>query len=390
MRAVQLTFSCVLAGAMAVVAAGADEQGKVMVDVGAKKVGSWGGQPGHVNHPQLRQPFSLNAGVASYSLIYSCCTHKSHAPNVATPEGYVGMPGPCSANWYHNGFLYIIVNGKDIGTAPLAAMRKGFEGATGSVELLWYRADTRVTATFLMRYGDPTLYLEVSVTAKEAPKSLAVHLTAYPVTYTSNGDRWAVTATRGIRQVHKQTLDVDKESWVLLQDHMLSRKGSHPGGCGLAFLPAELARAEVEVSRYPVHTKLVAKPGLARVRLALWDFHDKTDARARQYVESVATRTQHNLATLDFANPRLKPPYWAKLRAELAPLAAKVTGSARKLAGQIKKRIAAVDRLHAEIAALGAKGLAAPATTESRLLAELDALAESYWDLRLAALFADD
>ena len=100
---------------LAVHAAGAEEPG-VFVQVGPKRVESWGDHPGHVRHPRHTILATLDSGAERYGLRYSCCPHPSHAPGVATPEGYIGMPLPSSANWYHNGFFRIIIDGTEIDT----------------------------------------------------------------------------------------------------------------------------------------------------------------------------------------------------------------------------------------------------------------------------------
>jgi len=359
----------------------------VMVDISATYNGSWGAYPRHEGHPHLRRPFSLDSGAEGYSLAYNCCTHKSHAPEVATPEGYIGMPRPSSANWYSNGFLRFIVNGRDIGRTPLAALRKAATGRQGSVQLVWSRDDVSVRATFLMCVGDPTLYLEVAVAPKGAVKSLETVLTAYPIAYVTNGDRWVVTPKRGIRQAHTEAIDPTQESWLLVQDHKLSGPGR--GGCGLAMLPGEVAKGVAKVGTYGVLIELTSRPGVPRMRLAIWDFHRKADAEARAYVESAIARVRERLTTLDFTNPRLQPTYWAGRRPELVGLLARVKDRP-KLTSRVRTCVDTIDRLHARMAQHHAKSTPLPTADEQALLDALGQIRSAYWDLRLAALFADD
>ena len=385
-RAIARTVVGFVVGA-SMVARAAELVPEVMVDVGPVSRSSWGSYPGHVGHPCVRRSFSLDSGTEGFNLLYSCCPDKSHAPEVATPEGYIGMPGPSSANWYHNGFVRWVVNGTDIGRTPLASLRRGEAGKRGSVQLVWDRADVVVRATFLMLQGDRTLYLEAAAFPKKPLKSFEAAFTAYPVAYTSNGDRWVITPTRGIQQTRDQAIDPKTETWLLVQDHTLSGKGN--GGCGLAFSPDQIAKARVAVHAYPVHVELEAKPGTRRMRFAIWDFHDKTDAEARAYVAAVATRTHQRLDTLDFANPQLDPAFWAKRRKELADMLQRVKGQP-KLTARIRTSMAAIDAMHATIAREKSKGQPPPVAAEEKLLDELEKMANAYWDLRLAALFADD
>ena len=367
---------------------GADALGDgVVVDIGAVTQGSWGDYPRHVGHPRWSRSFGLGSGAESYGLQYSCCTHPSHAPEVATPEGYIGMPRPISANWYHNGFVRFIVNGRDIGRTPLTALRRGATGRQGSVELVWDRADVVVRATFLMCAQDPTLYLELRASPRKPLKPIVVELTAYPLAYAHDADRWVVTPKRGIRQPKTEALEPVGESWLLVQDHKLSGPGR--GGCGMAFLPAEIAAGKAKVGTYAVRIELESKPGVRRVHLAIWDFHARSDADARAYVESSIVAVQKRLATLDFGNPRLKPAYWAQRRPELAGLLDRVKGQS-KLATKVKTCVGAIDALYARIAQCRSKDQPVPVAVEESLLTELGKIDTAYWDLRLAALFAED
>ena len=361
--------------------------GNVTVDVGPVRKGSWGDYPKHEGHAKWSRPFTIRSGAEAFSLRYTCCCDKSHLPEVATPEGYIGMPGPCGANWYSNGFLYIIVNGKDIGRTPLTAIRKGAGGKQGTVALVWERADVAVHATFLMRTDDPTLYLEVAAFPKKSLKTIAVHMVAYPIAYVSNADRWVITPTRGIRQPKTRAIDPAKESWLLVQDHKLSGKGK--GGCGVAFLPSEIGKGKAGVGVYGVKIELESKPGTRRVHLAIWDFYNKSDARARAYVESSIQAVHKRLATLDFSNPLLKPAYWAKRRPELVGMLDKIKKQT-KLSRPVRRQVETIDKLHVRMAQQQAKGQRLSVADEQALLDALGTIESAYWDLRLAALFAGD
>jgi len=383
-------LACALA-AWTVRAAAADEGPQVVVEVGPKRVASWGNHPGHVQHPRHTILATLDSGAERYGLRYSCCPHPSHAPGVATPEGYIGMPLPTSVNWYHNGFLRIVVNGRDIGTTPLAALRRGETGRRGSVQFVWRRADADVRATFLMLPQDPTLYFEATAHPKGELRSLEVALTAYPVAYVSNADRWAITPRRGIQQGHKETLDPAAEPWLLCQDHALARSSDtspHPGGCGLQLLPAEIDEARVEVHSYPVQVHLKAKPGLRRLRLAIWDFHKRTNRDAERWVRSRASATAAALASLDFTNPVLRGEAWPQLRAHLMKILPSAKGYP-KLHADVTRHVERVDALLAQLRAAAAKGTATPLDAEDRLLESLDALARRRWELEFVALFAE-
>ena len=378
--------SCVFALA----AAGA-EGPQVTVEVGPKRVESWGNHPDHVNHPRHTILATLDSGAERYGLRYSCCPHASHAPNVATPEGYIGMPLPTSVNWYHNGFLRIIVNGTDIGTTPLKALRRGETGRRGSVQLVWRRADADVRATFLMLPDDPTLYFEAAVYPKGELRALEIALTAYPVAYRSDVDRWVITPRRGIRQGNKADLDPATEPWLLCQDHALARTSDaspHPGGCGLQLVPGEVEGAKVEVQSYPVHVGLRAKPGVRRLRLAIWDLHKLTNRAAEGWARRRAKQTATTLASLDFSSLVLRGDEWPELRARLTKILPSAKGYP-KLHAEVKRNIERIDALLVQIRAAAAKGQAPPLDAEDQLLEALDVLHARRWEIELVALFAE-
>ena len=364
---------------------------QVAAEVGPKRVETWGSYPKHVSHPRHTILATLDSGAERYGLRYSCCAHPSHAPGVATPEGYIGMPLPSSANWYHNGFLRLAVNGTDIGATPLASLRRSETGPRGSVQLVWRRPDADVRVTFLMLPHDPTLYVEAAAFAKGELHGLEAALTAYPVAYRSDVGRWVVTPRRGIQQPRKETLDPAAESWLLCQDRVLARTSDdspHSGGCGLQFLPDEIEEARVEVHSYPVHIRLRARPGQRRLRLAVWDFHKRTNRDAERWVRRRAAHTAATLAALDFTNPILGGQQWPELCARIVGLLPAAKGHP-KLHAEVQRHVERVDRLLAQIGAARQKGQAPPLDAEDQLLESLDALHRRRWEIEFLALFAE-
>jgi|GEM_PF-5305904 len=114
-----------------------EEVPSVLVSVEGWESSSWGDYPNHEGHERRKLLFRMNTGKIRYAIQYSYCADKSHAPNVATPEGYIGMPEPRWENFYGNGFLYIVVNGIDIGLTKPFAIRKLEDGERGSVQIIW-------------------------------------------------------------------------------------------------------------------------------------------------------------------------------------------------------------------------------------------------------------
>jgi hypothetical protein len=58
-----------------------------------------------------------------YAIKYSVRLDADHGDRILPSEGYLGMPLPSSCNWYHSGFMFILLDGDDIGArTPLSSM----------------------------------------------------------------------------------------------------------------------------------------------------------------------------------------------------------------------------------------------------------------------------
>jgi hypothetical protein len=259
------------------------------------------------------QAFLLSNSLIRYGLSYSGYWDKQGGAK-PSPEGYLGMPQPNSANWYGGGFLAIIADGKDLGqTRP--ALRVVETGERGMIEMLFPgeaapstskgTSPTPVRVRYLLEPGSD--YLACEIAANTPLKSLSLRLNCYPSYFTSwnkrDGWRQVVTPTVTVEQGQTQDLDPARDWWLLYQDTVFDPARNlkeSAGPCGALMLPEQVAAIRVAVSSYPVGTTLTCKPGLTSYRLALWDFNKQPNAAALARLKAGAQDVQERLRGRDF------------------------------------------------------------------------------------------
>lgn len=360
----------------------------VIVEVSEWKSEVWRDYPGHIGHERKTMTFSLDSGAIRYAIKYGYCADKSHAPDVAIPEGYIGMPEPRWENWYGNGFLYIIVNGKDIGLTKPSVVKKLEGGERGSVQIVWDRDDAHVRLTFLTFVKERALLAEIAVFARAELKSLSIRLVAYPAAYTTQGERCVVTPMRSIIQVQRAKISPQNEWWLVYQDRKFDRaKGYTVGGCGAIFLPEEVASAEVDVKAYPIITELRCAAGVNRFHFAVFDFYDMTNAEAEEFMRANAQRVAKLLRTTDFSCRHLREDEWKKLKAivlEALPYAK----HNQKLYEAVSNLVSELDKLYERMIEIASKRQPTPVELEDAILASLEKLKPLVWELKFERLFS--
>lgn len=389
----QIPVIGLLFAALVCVSVSADDNGDeigALVEVRKWETRSWGDYPGHANHERQIITFTLDSGMIGYAIQYSYCADPSHAPDVATPEGYIGMPQPSWENWYGNGFLYIIVNDRDIGLTRPSVIRKLEDAERGSVQIVWDRNDAQVRLTFMVLPKETALLIEVAVFPKTEFRSLSLTLVAYPAAYTTQGQRCLVTPKRKVTQVQTVEISPQEEWWLLYQDNKFDKaKGHTVGGCGAVFLTEEVESGKVSVEAYPIVTELRCKAGISRVHFAVWDFCDKTNAEAEAFIKANAHRVAKLLRRIDFTCRHLRKEEWSKLRAtvtELLPYAKRNPDLFEKASALVRE----VDEAHNRITEFVSKGQIAPPELENTILANLEKLEPLMWELRFEKLFSEN
>ncbi|HIE09266.1 MAG TPA: hypothetical protein EYP65_05400, partial [Armatimonadetes bacterium] len=103
----------------------------------------------HEGHKFAQQTVVLDTGRIRYAVKYCSCIDPAHKGRAAPLEGYIGMPMPTSENWYHSGFLFVRLNGVDIGTYKVKAVRVVETGERGAVDICWEAEPGFVRVRFL-------------------------------------------------------------------------------------------------------------------------------------------------------------------------------------------------------------------------------------------------
>ncbi|MDD4870019.1 MAG: hypothetical protein PHR77_05615 [Kiritimatiellae bacterium] len=284
----------------------AGEETVTVRDSGAKtSISGW--REGHKDHKWQEQTIALDSGKKCYTLKYRACIDPSHPGVRASEEGYIGMPTPSSANWYHSGFFFITINGKDIGETPLIDMRVTETGTRGACHMVWDTPDATVRVQFLVASGSDHLLSDVSWTAKPDKKieSVNVRFNCYPSYFTSHnrrqGDRTVITPRIEKHETTAFDLVPNEDLYLLYLDGVFDvAKGEGDGPCAMLFLPEEIASGKINISNYPVGTSLKAVPTAKRLRFAFWDLTGTTNAVAKVYFKENASKLQQELRRVEF------------------------------------------------------------------------------------------
>lgn len=265
----------------------------------------------HKGHVFREQQANFSLGQAAYAICYKACVDKAHAPNVAPIEGYIGMPRPTSCNWYHSGFLFITLNGKDIGTTPLSSMMVAERGERAILDMVWRHEIANVRVRFLGLPDHDNLYCEIAVEPKQELKSLAVKLRCYPSYFTSwnkrDGARRIQTPATLVEQGQSVKLPAKENWWAVHYDEIFDvAKGEGEGPCAMLLFPNEPSEISFSPGSYAVGTTIAYPPETRRIHLAFWDFKGKTNTEALARLEEGAEGIREELAKLDFTPAAVK------------------------------------------------------------------------------------
>ncbi|MBC7289154.1 MAG: hypothetical protein H5T86_14180 [Armatimonadetes bacterium] len=344
------------------------------------------GYPGHESHKGITHDIILDNEIIKYAIRYTVCADQSHAPRVVPLEGYVGMPGPCACNWYHSGFLQIIVNGEDVGTYPLGDFSAIDSGERGMCRMVWEWPGGVVRLSFVLDPGKRYLKSQILIRPSGDVKSISLRLRCYPSFFTAyhrrEGKREIVTPELVVNQGEDKTLPGEKGWWALYQDAVFDvARGEGEGPCGLVFLPAQVESVRFRPGSYAVETELAVKPSERDIRLGLMEFPGVPNADALKFLKDSAAEILADLTVTDF-RPRL---LWAinldEEARELESLIAKANLGGEEAAKF--RNMLAEDRKAAEAA------LAGDWRAETQVAKSLEQYRDALWELKIAALFAE-
>lgn len=267
--------------------------------------------PGHEGHNYIEQKATLDLGKVTYGIKYGACIDDAHAPGVGHLEGYLGMPLPHACNWYHSGFMRIVVNGQDIGATRLSSMAAVESGERAIVDLVWHHQVADVRARFVGLPGEDHIYCEIAIEPKEEVRSIEARLVCYPSFFTSwhgrNGARRVKTPAALVVQDERQVLPAAENWWAVYYDEVFDvAKHEGEGPCAMMVLPADAQEIHFHPQSYPCLTTVVFDPSARRLRMAFWDFVDRTNADVLAAMPGEAEEARRLLETADFTPAAFK------------------------------------------------------------------------------------
>ena len=317
----------------------------------------------------------------------------SQGQHLGYEEGYIGMPGPSAQNWYHGGFLFLFINGRDLGRMPVKHVEGLEQGQRGSADMIWDAAEAAVRARFVVHAGDDRLFVEIALKPKVDIKSLRVETVCYPSLFTSHlnkpGRRHVIGPTTEARQDQPFAIDPSKDAWLLYADDVHDvANGSGVGPCAMAFLPDQVDRGEISIGSYPVRTVLHVKPHVRLIRMAFWDLRGMTNAEALAKMRKTAAPTRSRLAKMDFTILAASQLDLPKRRREVDGLIRRSRAQATftPIFGPLFARLAV---LIPEVRAQQSSRELVDPAKEREIARILAKLADAEQDLRFAALFGD-
>ena len=340
----------------------------------------------HPNHLFREQTATFDLGDLTYAIGYKACVDEAHGDQVAPLEGYLGMPRPCSCNWYHGGFLAVIVNGHDIGTTRLSSMMVVENGARAVLDMVWHDplADVRVRIVGLP--GADHLICDIALDPRQEIESVALALRCYPSYFTSyhhrDGARRIQTPAELVEQGQNVTLPAAENWWALYYDEIFDvALGEGEGPCALLIPSDEATEVRFAPGGYSVETAITYPPDTRQMRLAVWDFKGVTNADALARMRACADEVLAELGQ-DFTPPSLTEFDFAAARDEINKVLANPQG--REALGEQADE---VERWLAERAPAvehGAQG--ASVSDEEQLLQSIDRFNDLKWQVRIIGL----
>lgn len=344
----------------------------------------------HAGRVLRERQATLNLGDQRYAVSYKAAYDESQPERAFPIEGYIGMPSPCSSNWYHGGFLFVILDGQDIGNTPISSVTGAERGARGIVDMVWRHTLGDVRVRFLGGAGRDHLLCEVAVEPKQPLKSIAVKLRCYPSFFTSwhkrVGARRVQTPSSLIVEGKKFTASASTDWWAVYYDEVFDvAKGEGEGPCAMLLLPEEAGDIRFAPGDYAVETLIDYPPDRRRLHLAFWEFRGAANAEALERLQAGADTVRQELAAMDFT-PRAAVDFDA--RAVLAEIErALASEGARALLGDTTQTIRTWIDEHAPV--LLKDEAAQSIRTQEELLQSMDKYQEFMWEVKLAELLSN-
>ena len=195
----------------------------------------------------------------------------------------IGMPGPSGANFYSTDFVRVSVGkqrffAKGSLTPPEEfeeTVRTKLTKTRESAELIATQEGESATVELRLEAaaGEDCLRMSVACPRNASEQPVVVSLVTYPSGYTKRSGHKVITFNSGrkVEAKYREKVQGDRaaqegESWLYVCDTTCTA-----GGCGVEWVPAELAKVEMDVSHYCVRPIFTLKPGV-NAHFRLWDF----------------------------------------------------------------------------------------------------------------------
>ena len=362
----------------------ADSGGAIVgVDKPADRVLS-GDREGLVSR-EVRANFGF--GPIGYAISQRYLYHRDDPSLTQMGEGYIGMPAPASANWYHSGFMFIRVSGQDVGRSPASSMMAVESGGRAILDMVWRDEAALARARFFGLPGANWLGCEVTIEPVDEVTDFTISLRNYPSFFTSHhrrdGARRIQTPTGLVEQGQPTDGPLSDHWWGVYYDEVFDvARGEGQGPCAMLVLPVEGASIRFSPGSYAVGTDLIFTPETRTVRFAFWDFRGYSNAEALAELRDRAAEVREVLEAVDLTPTAIAEFDVAAVRESLeAALASERTREA------LADDIGAVQRWLAESApqieqADGPIGIAA----QEDLLRSIDDYNSFKWQVRLTTL----
>jgi hypothetical protein len=341
--------------------------------------------PDHLFREQVAT-FGLRGG--TYRIAYKACVDPAHGGKAAPIEGYVGMPAPCSCNWYHSGFLFVRLNGRDIGTTPLSSMMVVESGERAILDLVWRDEAANVRARFVGLPGMDCLLCEVAIEPIQEITAVGIDLRCYPSYFTSfhhrDGARRIQTPSALVEQGQDVTVPLTENWWAVYYDEIFDvAKGEGEGPCSMLIAAPTEGQIRFAPGGYAVGTNISLPAETRTVRMAFWDHKGMTNADARALVAEQAPVVRELLLQADFTPAAVSDFDAAEARAAVERALA--SDAAREALADRIAQMQAWLEMNAPEAGDTTPGVGA----QEELLRSIDAYNSFQWEVKLLELLSE-
>jgi len=269
---------------------------------------------------EIRANFGF--GPIAYSISHKYRFFQDDPDHYEMGEGYLGMPSPCSCNWYHSGFFFIRINGSEM-PLPASSVMAVESGERAIMDVVWHHDAADVRARFFGLPGENWLGCEVTIDPTAPIEQLSVNLRCYPSFFTSHYKR------AGARRIQTpSTLVVEGTPaegtladnwWGVYYDEVFDvAKGEGEGPCAMLVLPVEGASVKFDPGDYAVGTTIDVPADTRTLRFAFWDFKGFTNEDALANVRGQANEVRATLESVDLTPKALAEFDLAAVRESLA------------------------------------------------------------------------